>query len=142
MRKMLFLIVLTIVSCSDHKIVNQGQPTEEPFTLKVGQSIVLKPDNLEVGFWGVINDSRCPINALCVWQGLAEIDLWLLPPSSDSVFVKSYIYGYVTQNDTTAHVSTDTLDYRITLLQLNPYPGSDSTAQSADYEALLLVSKL
>ena len=60
-----------------------GNPTEptavplgQPFDLRAGQSAVV-PGGLKVTFDRVVSDSRCPIDAICVWAGEAVIALKL-----------------------------------------------------------------
>ncbi len=45
-------------------------------TLKYDQSILIN-NELTIGFNGVPTDSRCPINAMCVWAGDGEVKLSL-----------------------------------------------------------------
>lgn len=45
----------------------------EPFDLALGQSADVAGTGLRLTFSRVAADSRCPINATCVWEGDAEI---------------------------------------------------------------------
>ena len=51
-------------------------PLDQPFDLRAGQSAVV-PGGLKVTFDRVVSDSRCPIDAICVWAGEAVIALKL-----------------------------------------------------------------
>ena len=59
-----------------------GQPEPKPLprelqrTLRVGQSIRFD-ENLWVTFVKVSSDSRCPMNARCIWAGDAEVVLFV-----------------------------------------------------------------
>ncbi len=117
----LFLVVL-LVSCEGEGIIGPTGEIDTPFDLKLGQSITLIPDGIEVGFERVLGDSRCPSNVVCVWEGVAHLRLWLLRPGSDTVFVTAPIYGYVTKTDTARHVAVEAMGYWIKVLQLDPYP--------------------
>ena len=50
--------------------------SDQPFDLRAGQSAVV-PGGLKVTFDRVVSDSRCPIDAICVWAGEAVIALKL-----------------------------------------------------------------
>ena len=144
MRHVLFILLLIIESCkNDTSIVSSGS-FGNTFTLKVGQTVTIQPGNLKVGFERVASDSRCPTGAMCFWEGMAQLRLWLLPPGTDTVFVQSTISGYVTQSDTCCHKYVDTVGYRVKLMQLDPYPRIDGPLppESSDYIAYLQVSKL
>jgi hypothetical protein len=47
-----------------------------PFTLAVGQSGVFADENLSVIFVRVVDDTRCPIDAMCVWAGDATMAVY------------------------------------------------------------------
>lgn len=134
-----FLLLCLLWSCK-----NPIEPeTTHPITvsLKFGQSEMIKPFHLQVGFQDVLSDSRCPLNVVCVWEGRADIRLWLIPSKSDTVFITPSIYGYVDKSDTLRHIAIDTVGFQIKLLQLDPYPVAGSPVQKEDYVALLEILK-
>ena len=47
----------------------------EQFQLKVNQIAILKSDNIEIKFLNVTNDSRCPSDVTCVWEGEVKISV-------------------------------------------------------------------
>ena len=140
--KFSLLFSLFFFSCEDNLVIVPDHSTEEVFALKVNESKMLRDNKLTIGFQSVVDDSRCPVDALCFWTGIAQIRLWLLKPGMDSIFVDSQISGYVLQGDTCCHSSRDTVGYRITLLQLDPYPHIDSIMQFSSYQALLKTVRL
>ena len=42
---------------------------DEEFSLAIGQTAVIRGENLEIKFKEVLEDSRCPEGAVCVWEG-------------------------------------------------------------------------
>ncbi|MFC2044072.1 DUF3221 domain-containing protein [Chloroflexota bacterium] len=63
-------IVLLLSSC----IGSVGQDKtylDEEFSLPIGQSVVITGEDLDIKFVEVLEDSRCPINVTCVWEGRA-----------------------------------------------------------------------
>lgn len=68
-----------------------------------------------------LNDSRCPINANCVWQGVAVAKFTLRFDSTQHqvVLASAKFPGYP---------STDTTigGYKVKLVNVTPYPGSAS----------------
>ena len=140
MKYLLITILLLWPSCEEEPDPTRV-PVGEPFTLAYGDSKRVGPDSLEIGFDRVINDSRCPLMADCIWAGHATIGLWRYGPAPDTVRLEIGIGGYVFMEDTLVHEHLDTLGYGISLLQLDPYPSFD-VAQPADYVAHLQLSKL
>lgn len=49
----------------------------ETFRLGVGQRVRVGDDGLVIGFRGVREDSRCPVDVTCVWAGDAAVALTL-----------------------------------------------------------------
>jgi len=135
----ILLISLLFASCEDNNIISQVAVLDEPFRLKLGQAKILHSENLIVGFSELVGDSRCPEDVVCVLAGEAEIELWLLKPAQDTTFLSLTIPAYVNA-ESERHVSTDTLDYRIMLQQLDPYPNTSRQRRLTDYESLLVIS--
>jgi hypothetical protein len=103
------------------------------FSLRVGQE--MRPDAvLRIGFLGVRNDSRCPVDVVCVWAGNAEVEIGV-----------SFGMG-----PTRPYVLNTTLDprfvdlgaYRITLTGLKPDPVSTSPIPPDRYVATLRLQRL
>lgn len=113
---------------------------DEPFWLKLGQKIVVQPENVAVDFQQLITDFRCPIGVDCVLAGYAEVQMSL--SDADSMSFRLLIGPYVTKEDTTSHPSADVLGYRVTLMQLDPHPRSDEQHRISDYKVLLKISRL
>jgi len=139
MKKLFFSLLCLSIACD--AIINPLANFDEPFWLNFGESKVLMPDILRVEFQRLLEESRCPSDVICVWEGRARIGLLLQTPA-DSIQVELLLPGFATQGDTLAHQPVDTLGYRMTLMQLDPYPKSDRPTRPSDYKALLKVSRL
>jgi hypothetical protein len=48
---------------------------DSPFDLRINQIAQVEPDNLEIKFLRVLEDSRCPTNVNCAWSGQAIIEV-------------------------------------------------------------------
>jgi hypothetical protein len=135
--------MLAVASCNSDTTLVGTNSLGSTFTLRIGQSVILQPGNMRIGFRRVTGDSRCPSDARCFWEGMAFLDVWLLQPHSDTVFIRPAIRGYVMQADTCCQEHVDTLGYRVKLVQLDPYPGPGNPypIPATDYLAYLQVSK-
>lgn len=153
MRKTIFpfgIIILAalIVSCSDDctltPVDSGGDPpanliTMMPVDLDFGETIILKPEDLAVTFAAVPYDSRCPSDAVCVWEGQAVITLRLVDAQADRHDVYLTIRGGYPPADYAYAEPFDTLGYRFLFLNLTPYPVSDQPISDSAYTATLAV---
>ena len=139
---LLFLFLTLITTCDNEEPENVFVNINEIFTLKCGESVTVKPDNIDLGFCEVISDSRCPTNLRCFWEGVAEIKVWICEPGQAANFIKLPIYGYVTIENTMRHVIVDTLGYQLSLLQLDPYPYEHEERDYSEYEATIFISNV
>jgi hypothetical protein len=68
---------LLLAACGAGHLVNiASSPTVkvgEDFDLAVGQAVLLADTSDHVHFAKVIEDSRCPMNARCIWEGNAKV---------------------------------------------------------------------
>ena len=141
-KRIIIFICLLFVACpTDWFEDSPKQRLGEPFSLKAGETCVIFPENLKMGFQNVISDSRCPEGLWCKWEGVAELNVWLKLTRQHKVFIKSQIYGGVFRKNSFAQVSIDTLGYKITLRQLDPYPKHDITNDYSNYVAEFVVTK-
>lgn len=122
------------ISCDDDTSVTP--PVSYPVTLQYGQSTVLQSESVELKFEAIIQDSRCPPDAYCIWGGMSEIQLRLIKLPADTHFVALPILLGVYKNDSDSHMPVDTLGFHITLLQLEPYP---APTNDSDYIATVLL---
>jgi hypothetical protein len=117
-----------------------GKPTVNavlnvPFTLAVGQSAVFADENLSVIFVRVVADTRCPIDAMCVWAGDATMAVYVkqvgktaktmdltLSGSAQGVVYEGF--GFHAQHLLPGQVSGEPIpqrDYTVELLVDRPY---------------------
>lgn len=142
MKKILILFTVLFISCNENSSTTSNQILDEAFTINFGQRVSIPSENLLIKFNDLLSDSRCPINVICVWQGEAIIELLISHEDFIDIKANLRIEGYVDKSNTTSHKFIDTLGYRFTLMQLDPYPHTDSLYQPQDYYALLKVNKI
>jgi hypothetical protein len=76
-------------------------------------------DNLRFCFDSVIEDSRCPANAICIWQGAAVARFSITKNNETSSFRLSTITmppKYIKD--------TIVMGYKIEFINMSPYPGT------------------
>ncbi len=145
MSKTIFLgVILLILSSVFYSCGDTVRPpiTEATLTLVKGQSAEVGFDNLTLGFYRLTNESRCPMNAYCVWPGIGEIIVYLLQkPGHDPTYVPVAIVGTAVSLSELDDVPAYVKGYQIRLIGLSPYPSGGPTDTSA-YIARIKVTKV
>ena len=98
--------------------------------LEEGQSVALQAFDATLTFAEKLEDSRCPTNVTCVWEGQAKIVLTFA--RSGQAPVSFEMTGFVGPNGAPQDgpaLTQDAFGLRFTLLRLDPYPldGIDQT---------------
>lgn len=103
---------------------------DEPFVLEMDQTVWLKDTNSGLKLTAVTEDSRCPIEAICVREGTVSI-------------VFSLFNGIDHTHDYQLSIGSeqDIENFRIKLLSVNPATPSISS-KSADYSATFVITSL
>lgn len=100
--------------------------------LNIGSSIVIN-QKTTIKFNRVITDSRCPMDAICVWDGNGEVELTLINDRKIETKIlntmlepRYVIFG----------------EYIFELKGLSPYPRSDQQIDPADYNIDLIIKPI
>lgn len=81
----------------------------------------------------VISDSRCPVNVMCFWAGNAEVRFTFFQSDQKTTFKLNTHGGTSFKSDSTIN------GYNIKLLDLLPYPPSDTEIPQNTYYSLLRI---
>lgn len=150
MRRILWNICLLgfgvfLLSCAEKQAGDiAGSPAlnlavDNPIVLDFGETKEVIPGQLEMTFTSILQDSRCPLEVECFWEGMGKIRLLVVELPADTHLVDVAIYGGATMSDYRGHTPVDTLGYRFTLMQLDPYPVIDEPTPDAAYTATISV---
>ena len=114
---------LAMAACGNKVGTPSGEkiPLGREFTLAAGQSAVVN-DDLRLTLKSVTDDSRCPVDVTCVWEGDAKVSVEVITPTpraehelhTSSRFEREAKHGA----------------YRVTLVKLEPAPRSTTTISS------------
>ncbi|MEH1943367.1 MAG: hypothetical protein V7L01_24535 [Nostoc sp.] len=106
------------------------------FNLKYGQIAYLQNENIEIKFSKVIQDSRCPSNVNCIWQGQVVIELDIIKNGKK---VSTLTLTLIPGRDVPPIQFLD--KYTVTLRDVLPYPKSGINVVTKDYIARIVVAK-
>ena len=103
----------------------------KPFELRTGASAEL-PDGSQLTFTRVVSDSRCPIDAICISAGDAEISVQLRPPKGQAESRPLHT------QPSASRISY--ASYTIALTELTPYPQASRPTPVTEHVATFLVT--
>ena len=105
--------------------------------LQVGETVVIQDEGLEVQFWAVSEDSRCPVDVVCIWEGQVRIALKVGETGAESEDVE--VTGRAGHGGL---AKAGFGDYQIELVGVQPDPVSTVPRQPSDYVITLKVTRL
>jgi hypothetical protein len=118
-------------ACSSHPTGPGQVPLGQSFELRAGSSAIVE-GGLTITFNGVKSDSRCPMDALCVWAGDAIVAVSLSQTGGDPAERELHTAS--------AGSEASYRSYWVKLVALAPYPRSDRQIRQQDYAATLAVT--
>ena len=134
------LLVAAIAACSSSTTADVSAPAQTnttttqrevgKATMKIGDSIVM--GELRLTFRSVEGDSRCPIDAVCVWAGDAEIALKIEQANRAAV---AALHTMLEPK------KTEWNGYTISLVSLTPVRRAADAVNPEDYRAEVVVTR-
>jgi hypothetical protein len=75
MRVLLIACLPLFAACSSQSVKTNRPPVAEgkEFQLAIGESVGVEGGVFIIEFSSVLDDSRCPMNARCIWEGNARV---------------------------------------------------------------------
>ena len=106
---------------------------DQEFSLGLGQIASIEGEKLVIKFKAVLEDSRCPVNVVCVWAGNGKVELEIIDFDGQN---KAVILN--TEKEPKA---TQLKRHKLTLISLNP-PRIDGVSISpGDYSVTSRVER-
>lgn len=101
-----------------------SQKLVNTITLKEGQNIFLKDQQMNITFINIVEDSRCPEGVNCVWAGAATANIELM-----STISRPQTIQLSTMDDPAKSLAkTQSFGgFNLSLVSLTPYPKGDAT---------------
>lgn len=131
-RTAMLLCLLAATACDEKSPANPSGPINQQFVLAPGGTAAIDAAGISVRFMGVLSDSRCPADAICVTAGDAVVRIEVIRPSAG----RSQYDLHEADKKPATHG-----DLRIALVQLEPYPLSARTIPQSEYRATLRVTR-
>jgi hypothetical protein len=131
MRSFIILAFVALAGCGGAPTAPVGQE----FVIAVGQTAEVSGTGLVITFLRVPEDSRCPMGAMCIWVGNANVELLAMLNGAPTTLALNTSTG---PNDGTV------APYKVTLKGLLPIPsiGRPMPIPQKDYRATLVIGFL
>jgi hypothetical protein len=107
-----------------------------PVVLGVGDAMVVGDDGLTLRFEGVSNDSRCPVDVNCIWEGEALVLLRAQAPSQEARTLEVRVRG--TGGSGTGEYAGR---FTVQVTKLEPAPVSTAPIPASAYKATVVVTR-
>ncbi len=117
-------------SCSKDDVIKIG----EEFEVKIEETFAFEEGGFEIKFIKV-EDSRCPSDAICVWEGRGVADLQITPIENENTTVQLATAPSLVDSLTKTAVYDN---YIIELIDLLPYPDTNTT--NDEYSVVLKIT--
>ncbi len=124
-----FLIFVAFTGCDD--IISAD--VNEEFFIGPGQKVEIRESGLEITFNKVIEDSRCPKGVECVWAGNGKVEITVHLPGKEPGIQE--LNTNLDPNEIAAG------EYKIQLLELQPFPVKSEEIMPEEYRVKLIVRK-
>ena len=128
MKTVYFLLVVILIAGCNKSEIPVAPKLGTEFELKYGKTVVFNTPRLVLKFKYVSEDSRCPSDVICKWEGNARVKLQA--NSSE-----------ITLNTTLFPKDTLISGYKIRLTEVFPYPQSTELIKQEDYSIRMVISK-
>ena len=126
---LLFIAVFIFFSCED-EVESRTFSLDTEVEFKKGE--INYSDDKTVEFTiSAINDSRCPEDVTCIWQGEAEITIDVESPAKGTIVLSTF-----------DNLSDTIGNYSFKLIEVLPYPVSDQVIKLEDYRVTLEIAQL
>jgi hypothetical protein len=130
MKSLTLLGFVAIAACAG------GAPTApvgREFVIAAGETTVISGTGLAITFVRVPEDGRCPMGAMCIWAGNAQVEL---------IATQNGTPKTLSLNTTTSPQDGTVAQYDVKLTDLAPIPSIGSPIEQKDYRATLLIRLL
>jgi hypothetical protein len=128
-----FLCLFLATACDEKNPIGPTVPVDRQFVLAPGEVASIEGTVVRMQFEEVTSDSRCPINALCVWAGEAVVIIRVVDEIGSS--------RYELHTTDASRKFAWHRNIRIEVVDLQPYPFSGRPIDPAEYRATFKASR-
>lgn len=128
-----FIVIMTLIWMSTTSADPGNVLINKEFSLGIGQTASIEREKLFINFKAVLEDSRCPVNVVCVWAGNGKVEFEILDIDGQN--------KTLTLNIEDEPRATTLKGHKLKLISLNPPRVDGVSISPGDYSVTLLVEK-
>lgn len=128
-----FIVIMTLIWMSTTSADPGNVLINKEFSLGIGQTASIEREKLFINFKAVLEDSRCPVNVVCVWAGNGKVEFEILDIDGQN--------KTLTLNTEDEPRATTLKGHKLKLISLNPPRVDGVSISPGDYSVTLLVEK-
>lgn len=117
--------ILLMTNCNT-KAQNETNSSDGTVTIGLNKKMTIPGSKIALEFNQVSEDSRCPVDVTCVWEGIAVVDL----KATNGIETKNFQLATKDFEPKNNKKSINYAGYKISLQDVRPYPGGKQEAQS------------
>ena len=128
-----FFVIMTLIWMNAILADSVNVPINKDFSLGIGQTASIEREKLFIKFKAVLEDSRCPVNVVCVWAGNGKVEFEILDIDGQN--------KTVTLNTDEEPGATTLKEHTLKLISLNPPRVDGISISPGDYSVTLHVGR-
>jgi hypothetical protein len=128
-----FIVIMTLIWMSTTSADPVNVLIDKEFSLGIGQTASIERENLFIKFKAVLEDSRCPVNVVCVWAGNGKVEFEILDIDGQN--------KTLTLNTEDEPSATTLKGHKLKLISLNPPRVDGVSISPGDYSVTLRVER-
>jgi hypothetical protein len=105
------------------------------FQLTINQTAVIEKENISLTLLNIVEDSRCPDGAVCVWPGQVKALFNIRINEKQETF-------NLTLNSNETYSQKTFEGYSVRLVEVSPYPKLNKDINIDNYAATLIINPL
>lgn len=117
--------ILLLTNCKT-KAQNETKNSDGIVTIELNKKTAIPGSKIALEFNQVTEDSRCPVDVTCVWEGIAIVNL----KANNGTETKNIQLATKDFEPKNTKKSTDFDGYKISLIDVKPYPGGKQGPKS------------
>ena len=123
----LLIFAPVLLLMSNCKTQSQTQTSgDNTLTIGINEKTTIPNSKISLEFKEIVEDSRCPVDVTCVWEGIAIVNL----KASNGSETKNIQLATKDFEPKNTKKNTNFDGYKISLIDVKPYPGGKPEAKS------------
>lgn len=130
--KQIRIILILLLSISSFRCTEDNSKSDKQYNIKNNSCLDIQGTEYSICL-EYVNDSRCPADLICVWEGNASANFMLNSNTENKSFTLNTHKNF--QRDTIIN------GLKIELISVSPYPSSNSTTNQIEYSVEINISE-